>query len=264
VREARVSIVAAALRELMALGVTGEALVAAVERIELAATQERADSLERAVEVAAQKEDAKLAARKAKAAERTRKWRAGRDAESVTVTSPSVTGRHRDGQGAPATCTGAQVVIPSLPSLRSEEVGGVGGGTREADDWPEGRASDHAERLIADLASPWLDPSKSPDLVTTRGRLAAWRRDGASWEHDVVPVVTALCANRRSKIGTWKFFDAAIARSIAENRAALEIPAAGQLRQTGPPSITDRIAAENAEARRRAFEMLDAQDGPKN
>lgn len=138
--------------------------------------------------------------------------------------------------------TGAQVVNPSLPHLRSEEVvgGGVVGreGVRQADDWPEGRASDHADQLVRTVASPWLDPSKSPDLVTTRGRIAAWKRDGASWEHDVLPVVTGLCANRRSRISSWKFFDAAISRSIAENRAALAIPEAGEVvpfRNTGPP-----------------------------
>jgi hypothetical protein len=120
------------------------------------------------------------------------------------------------------------------------------------DDWPEGAASSHAKRLVADVASPWLDPHKQLALNTTEGRLAAWRAAGASWEHDVVPVVTALCAKQRSLIASWKFFDQAIARSISDNRAALEIPA-HQPRATGPPSLTDRIAAEHAEARRRAL-----------
>jgi hypothetical protein len=91
--------------------------------------------------------------------------------------------------------------------------------------------------------------------VTTRGRLAAWKRDGASWEHDVLPVVTGLCAGRRSRIASWKFFDQAIARSIADNRAALEIPEAGRVRATGPPGgLAAQIGAEWAEARRRVLE----------
>lgn len=159
------------------------------------------------------------------------------------------------------TRTGAQVVIPSLPSLRSEELV-VGGGVgerervRQTDDWPDGKASDHAEQLLAIVASPWLDPCKSPDLVTTRGRVAAWKRDGASWEHDVLPVVTGLCANRRARISSWKFFDAAIARSIAENRQALEIPEAGRVvpLRPGGESFADRNAADIAEARRRVLE----------
>lgn len=145
--------------------------------------------------------------------------------------------------------------------------GDVGGGVGEArerasDDWPEGKARDHAKLLVETVASPRLDPSKSPGLVTTMGRLEAWKRDGASWEHDVVPVVTALCAKQRGPVSTWKFFDQAIARSIADNRAALEIPEAGaRPRGTGPPSLTDQISAEHAEARRRAFAMIESANG---
>lgn len=186
-------------------------------------------------------------------AERTRRWRERQAAASrcdVTET------RHGD-----VSHVGErpQVVIPSLPSLRSEELGGGGGDAGERvsaspDDWPSGKASDHADLLIATVASPWLDPCKSPDLVTTRGRVAAWKRDGASWEHDVLPVVTGLCANRRARISSWKFFDQAVSRSIAENRAALEIPEAAGRRQTGPPSWVDQLSAVNAEARRRVLE----------
>jgi 5-methylcytosine-specific restriction endonuclease McrA len=69
------SVVATALRELMALGVTGEALAAAVERIEEAATIERIHSVREAVESAAARADSELADRKARGQERTRKWR---------------------------------------------------------------------------------------------------------------------------------------------------------------------------------------------
>lgn len=177
-----------------------------------------------------------------------------------TADNAGQSGNNADVHGAPeggagATRTSAQVVTPSLPSLRSEEVVVVGvEREREADDWPAGKASDHVRLIVTEIASPWLDPSKSPDLVTTAGRLVAWRREGASWEHDVVPVIRGLCANRRTRIASWKFFDERIARSIADNRAALEIPEAGAVRATGPPtSLTDRIAAEHAEARRRAL-----------
>jgi hypothetical protein len=152
----------------------------------------------------------------------------------------------------------ARVVTPFSSSLRSEEVGGGGGerASEPADDWPDGKATDHVRLLVAQVASPRLDPSKSPGLVTTAGRLVAWRKEGASWEHDVVPVVTALCAKQRSPVSTWKFFDQAIGRSIADNRAALEIPDARvvRLHATGPPSFADTFAAERAEARRKALE----------
>lgn len=128
--------------------------------------------------------------------------------------------------------------------------------TREADDWPEDRVRRHFEILVEAVASPQLDPSKSPDLVTTAGRLAAWRRDGASWRNDVLPVVAGLCAKSRSRIASWKFFDAAIGRSIAENRACLEIPeSAGLLRSTGPPmSFSERANAAQEIAVRRILE----------
>lgn len=119
------------------------------------------------------------------------------------------------------------------------------------DDWPK---RDPAKVLVELVASPWLDPAKSPGLITTAPRLAAWKRDGASWTHDVVPVVTGLCANRRAAISTWKFFDQAIAQSIADNRQALNIPEA-----RAPPAkgstFADRLAEEQAEVRRRVLAM---------
>lgn len=218
----------------MSLVATVEALVSAGATGEMILAVVRAHEAQRELRAIERRE--KDAARKK--AQRVRDGHA--ESRGHCVTS-------RDSAGtSPHVGAGAQVVNPSLPSLRSEEVvgGGVVGRERDPqpDDWPDGRASDHAEQLVALVASPWLDPSKSPDLVTTRGRVAAWKRDGASWEHDVLPVVTGLCANRRGRISSWKFFDAAIARSIAENRAALEIPEAGSVipfRNTGPPRTID-------------------------
>lgn len=139
-------------------------------------------------------------------------------------------------------------------SLRSEEVvvGGVVSAGATSDDWPEGKADRHAKLLLEAVGSPWLDPNKSPDLVTTRGRIAAWRRDGASWEHDVLPVVIGLCANRRSRISSWKFFDAAVSRSIAENRAALEIPIIGTRQANERPYANPKLAARQANMDRAA------------
>jgi hypothetical protein len=130
----------------------------------------------------------------------------------------------------------------------------------QPDDWPEGNPAD---ALIAEVASPRLDPSKSQGLHLTAGRLVAWRRDGASWRFDVLPVVKAACAKAKNPIGTWKYFDTAISVSIAENRRALEIPDAASLPQSqGPPGggLIAQIGAEQAEARRRAFELMDARE----
>lgn len=99
-------------------------------------------------------------------------------------------------------------------------------------DWPEGDARRHAELLSQAANTIRLDPARQPGLTTTLGRLAAWRRDGASWEHDVLPMVTAIAAKRGPPIASWKFFDAAIAQSIADNRQALNIPEARHASQT--------------------------------
>lgn len=165
-------------------------------------------------------------------------------------------------------------IIPILPDTMSApttlepsvepRIEPVGGGARaqaaETDDWPKG---DHCRRLVEEVASPRLDPTKSPGLIVTAGRIEAWRREGASWVHDVVPVVTGLCAGQRSLISTWKFFDQAMGRAIADNRRDLELPEAapGQFRGHGPPGLVAEIAAEKAEARRRTLEMMSPKNG---
>lgn len=225
----------ATLKALAAAGGTAEQLIAVVEAHEAA----KADALSQ---------------RRAADAVRQKRYR-----NNVMSRDDNVTERDSRDTSPHVRERSAQVVFTSSSSLRSEEVGGVGGETREAfaNDWPEGKPTDLTRKLVEAVGSPWLDPSKSHGLVTTAGRLAAWKRDGASWERDVVPVVTALCGKQRGPVSTWKFFDQAIGRSVADNRAALEIPPAGQVvpfRSQGPPSFADQLAAEKAEARRRVLE----------
>ncbi|MGX5635361.1 helix-turn-helix domain-containing protein [Brevundimonas diminuta ATCC 11568] len=114
-----------------------------------------------------------------------------------------------------------------------------------ANDWPEGDARRHAELLVELAATVRLDVARQPGLTLTAGRLAAWRRDGASWEHDVVPVVTSLARKRGQAIASWKFFDAAVAQSIADNRQALRIPEARHAAQTDD-RVSDRQSARSA------------------
>lgn len=209
---------------------------------------------------------------KSKAALRTEKWRAKKASQNVTEASPRdvtkiITERHetspdRHRVTSPRTC--GEDNLSRLEITGLVVVGGVDARKpdQQTDDWPMGNAKRHAELLVETVASPWLDPQKSGGLVLTTGRLDAWKRQGASWEHDVLPVVTSATAGRRSKINGWTYFDDAIANSIAANRKALEIPEAGRApRGQGPPSITERIGSEIAEAKRRALEQLSAQNG---
>ena len=115
------SVVSVIMRELMALGVEGDALVAAVDRIANAVEIDKAKSVDEAVEKASLRADRELAERKAKAVERTRKWRETRAANAAVI-SPNVTERHTSSPNVTPPCVGAQVVTPSLPSLRSEEL----------------------------------------------------------------------------------------------------------------------------------------------
>lgn len=119
-----------------------------------------------------------------------------------------------------AAVVGADAVANDLPSTVPIPVQAT------VDDWPNGDARHHGELLVDLARTVHLDPSRQPGLVTTAGQLHAWRRDGASWEHDVVPVVTSIAQKQRRAIASWKFFAAAIAQSIADNRAALSIPEA--------------------------------------
>ncbi len=123
---------------------------------------------------------------------------------------------------AAAACASANDANHCEPAVRVEGTVVDAGG----DDWPRGQAMDWAMALVRAAKTVRLDVSRQPGLVTTMGRLAAWKRDGASWEHDVVPVVTSLAQRTGPPISTWKFFDAAIAQSIADNRKALIIPEA--------------------------------------
>jgi hypothetical protein len=122
---------------------------------------------------------------------------------------------------------------------------------RASDDWPEGSVKEHAAHLVEICATTKLDTARQGGLTLTLARLNAWKVAGASWEFDVVPVVSTLVAKARKPITSWKYFDDAIADSIAANREALTIPEAANVTQirpgTGPPrqSITDRIAEEN-------------------
>lgn len=104
-----------------------------------------------------------------------------------------------------------------------EDSGGGDISAREPiDDWPAGSSADHADALCDLAATVNLDRSREGGLTLTAGRLHAWRRDGASWERDVKPVVLTLAAKARGPITSWKYFDRAVAEAKANNERELE------------------------------------------
>jgi hypothetical protein len=151
------SVVAAALRELMALGVAGDALVAAIERIEEAATIERTASVLEAVSLASEKADRDLADRKARAAERTRKWR-----EKANKPGCDVTERHRDA------CEASPPPPPAFPPEPPQPPTP----TRESVTSREGR-----EREEAAFGRFWLAyPRKTAKADARKAFTKAWRK----------------------------------------------------------------------------------------
>jgi hypothetical protein len=125
------------------------------------------------------------------------------------------------------------------------------------DEW-----NDLARRLQLPAARK-LDPGRRKAI---RGRLAdggldAWREALAAVEHSV------HCRGQNDR--NWradldfvcqpKSWRRLLEGSYGDTRAADGTVV--QLRAQGPPSITDRIAEENAEARRRAFARMDAEHG---
>jgi uncharacterized protein YdaU (DUF1376 family) len=91
----------------------------------------------------------------------------------------------------------------------------------------------------------------------------------ADLDLDVIPAIRAAAPKvpRPGYVTRWDYFVPMITE--ARDRRLQGAPALGEPipeRATGPPnaSLTDRIGADNAEARRRAFALMDAQNGRTN
>lgn len=125
--------------------------------------------------------------------------------------------------------------------------------TREGDDWPAGKPLDHASLIVSEANTVYLDTAREPGLIQTLGRLHAWRRDGASWQHDILPVITTMAGKLSRPVKSWAYFDAAIGESIAANRRALTIPEHDHVNRPDPA----RPASGHDSRRRGALEALD-------
>lgn len=132
------SVVAVALAELMALGVSGDALIKAIARIEDAAYADSQKTLEEAVGIASAKADAELSA----GAARTRRYRAKKASQTVTDASPSVTDRHQasppplfDKEVSPTPPSRNYLSLPSEPNGSSGDMTRVREGNPGFDDF---------------------------------------------------------------------------------------------------------------------------------
>lgn len=235
------SAIAAAVKHMLAAGVPHEAIVAAVAEMEAAIP--RAETPEER--------------RRRVSRESSQRYRERGRGDGNT--SPNVTERHAspvtDGDRNASQVTETRHPA-SPPRARGEDItstsvdtcSAAAEETREpvAGDWPD----DPIRALVAAVSSPYLDPTKSPGLITTSGRLAQWRRQGASWTHDVLPVVLGLCAKVRRPISYWSYFDNAIGEAIAANRRALTIPEAPSHANPTVVPISPKLAAKRANMER--------------
>lgn len=146
--------------------------------------------------------------------------------------------------------------IPKKPEARSQKVAD-GGEPISGDDWPAGKPLDHASLIVSEANTVYLDTAREPGLIQTLGRLHAWRRDGASWQHDILPVITTMAGKLSRPVKSWAYFDAAIGESIAANRRALTIPEHDHVNRPDPA----RPASGHDSRRRGALEALDLLEG---
>jgi len=151
---------------------------------------------------------------------------------------------------------------------KDKDIGGEGLGARGREDvsprnealepptdWPA--VGENLAVLAArEVNSAVLDPARTPGLVTTAARMAAWKRAGASWREDVIPALQVLTAAATEPIKSWAYFDGAIARSVSARSRPLEVGEAIAGRGV-VVSLGDRIAEEHARANDLAKQKLE-------
>ena len=76
-----------------------------------------------------------------------------------------------------------------------------------------------AQRVIAAVNSPFLDPSKSHGLVTRGAIVAGWLKLGIP-EPLIVATIAAICERQAAPIGSWRYFDAAVRQAAADAEPA--------------------------------------------
>jgi uncharacterized protein YdaU (DUF1376 family) len=130
-------------------------------------------------------------------------------------------------------------------------------------DW-DGEDLDRLEGLLREAAGSAVNATSATLCIVAPvlGLLRPGAGPACDLKLDVLPAIRAAAPKVRRPVDRWDYFAPMIAE--ARDRRLQGAPAVGEvvpLRATGPPSFTDQIAANNAEARRIAFEMLDRKNG---
>lgn len=152
-----------------------------------------------------------------------------------------------------------------LSTVTSTETGTEEPTTINAGDWR--RMLDEAKAAAGEAA----DFTRPAMLHAADLRALVEPRSGepCTWGEvlDAIAMVALRQTARGKRIETWKWVQSD-AWSLRDKRLSADAPAVADVvaaRATGPPgSFSDKIAADNAESERRAFEMLDAPNGRTN
>ena len=83
------------------------------------------------------------------------------------------------------------------------------------------------DRVCKAVNSPYLDPNKSPGLVTTSAYVQRWCGMGLDLETEIVPIISAKCAalnGHGRAFGTFKYFDGMMLDAVAAKKSAQETP----------------------------------------
>lgn len=219
----------AILRELIAAGLSGDALVSAIERIE-----DASDGPETALE-------------KRRAYDRERK----RKKTNSTGIPPETAESHERQSG------GCSTGIPpefhrkdEFPRARVEDKPLILVPTCNPissfsdDDWPKDEPHGFAKRL-AMMAGPGLgDPAKEPGLTTTSPEIIRWRQMGCSWSLDVVPTIQARTLKARDRpITGWNLLTRDVLAAKTRREKPVDIPtisSGGQFMSSGQQAAAMR------------------------
>ena len=127
-----------------------------------------------------------------------------------------------------------------------------------ADDWPEGGVEAWKGALAA-IGHGRLRLGAEGGLVTSAGIIIGWRRDGLSFDMDVLPLVEGLCRRQTEPVRSWKFFDGAVRQQHASRtRPANLLPLVGVARDDRLARKNDNLARAHASAHRVAARARDA------
>jgi hypothetical protein len=93
------------------------------------------------------------------------------------------------------------------------------------------------QKVVEEVNSPLLDPSRTLAIVTGGIEVDHWVRDGADLRLDIIPTIRAICEQRlRAPVKSWAYFRDAV-REATARRIAPPNPIQPAMENTSGPSV---------------------------